>query len=162
VSGASRTAAAIIGPRHGGQRVVAIGQDYRPGLKLIEIGTDYAVLENGGHGVRLLLSRYEAGGAAKVTAALPAEEEQKLEAAVLRAVLKPVRVNNRIGGYALRPGESLPQLTRAGLRPGDVIVSVNGSQLDEERMSELAWQMANTAKTEFVFVRSRKKMRTAL
>lgn len=155
-------AAAIIGSRLGGQRVVAVGHDYRPGLKLAEVGVDYAVLRNGAQGVRLELSRYEAGGSAKVTAALPAEEEQKIETAVLRNILKPVMANDRIGGYALRPGESLPQLIRAGLRPGDVIMSVNGSQLDEERMSELAWQMGNAAKTEFVFMRNGKKMRATL
>lgn len=162
VSGASRNAAAIIGSRLGGQRVVTVGRDYRPGLKLAEVGLDYAVLQNGPRGVRLELSRYEAGGSAKVTAALPAEEEQKIEAAVLRNILKPVMSNNRIGGYALKPGESLPQLIRAGLQPGDVIMSVNGSQLDEERMSELAWQMGNAAKTEFIFMRNGKKMRATL
>ena len=162
VSGTDRAAAAIIGSRLGGQRVVAVGRDYRPGLKLAEIGVDYAILQNGTQGVRLELSRYETGGSAKLTAALPAEEEQKIEAAVLRSILKPVMANNRIGGYALKPGESLPQLIRAGLRPGDVIMSVNGSQLDEERMSELAWQMGNAAKTEFVFIRSGKKMRATL
>jgi hypothetical protein len=153
VSGASGNAAAIIGSRLGGQRVVAVGNDYRPGLRLAEVGVDYAVLQNGAQGIRLELSRFAAGGAAKTTAALPAEDEQKLEAAVLRNILKPVKTNNRIGGYVLRPGESLPQLIRAGLQPGDVIMSVNGSQLDEERMSELAWQMGNAAKTEFVFRR---------
>lgn len=162
ISGASRSAAAIIGSRLGGQRVVAVGQDYRPGLKLAEVGVDYAVLSNGAQGVRLELSRFGAGGAAKATASLPAEQEQKIEAAVLRSILKPVRTNNRIGGYALKLGESLPQLIRAGIQPGDVIVSVNGSQLDEERMAELAWQMGNTTKTEFVFVRNGKKMRASL
>jgi hypothetical protein len=162
ISGANRSAAAIIGSRLGGQRVVAVGHDYRPGLKLAEVGVDYAVLQNGTQGVRLELSRYAAGGSAKATAALPAVEEQKIEAAVLRNILKPVMANDRIGGYALRPGESLPQLIRAGLQPGDVIMSVNGSQLDEERMSELAWQMGNAAKTEFVFMRNGKKMRASL
>lgn len=162
ISGASRSAAAIIGSRLGGQRVVAIGHDYRPGLKLAEIGVDYAVLQNGSQAVRLELSRYESGGSAKTIAALPAEEDQKIEAAVLRNILKPVMANNRIGGYALKPGESLPQLIRAGLQPGDVIMSVNGSQLDEERMSELAWQMGNAAKTEFVFMRNGKKMSATL
>ncbi|HEY0130293.1 MAG TPA: hypothetical protein VGB57_02725 [Allosphingosinicella sp.] len=162
ISGASGKAAAIIGSSQSGQRVVAVGSDYRPGLKLAEVGGDYAVLQNGVQGIRLELSRYAAGGSSKATASLPVEEERKLEAAVLRNILKPVMANNRIGGYALRPGESLPQLIRAGLQPGDVIMSVNGSQLDEERMSELAWQMGNARKTEFVFMRNGKKMRASL
>jgi hypothetical protein len=162
VSAAGRGAAAIIGSRLDGQRVVAVGRDYRPGLRLAEIGMDYAILRSGSQAVRLELSRYGAGGSRKTTAALPAEEEQEIEAAVLRSILKPVMANNRIGGYALKPGESLPQLIRAGLRPGDVIMSVNGSQLDEERMGELAWQMGNAAKTEFVFIRNGRKMRSTL
>jgi hypothetical protein len=162
VSGASASAAAIIGSRLGGQRVVPVGSDYRPGLKLAEVGVDYAVLENGGQRARLELSRFAAGGSAKPTAALPAEAEQKIESAVLRNILKPVMASGRIGGYALKPGDSLPQLTRAGLRPGDVILSVNGSRLDEERMAELAWQMGNAAKTEFVFMRNGKKMRASV
>lgn len=162
ISGASRSAAAIIGSRLGGQRVVAVGRDYRPGLRLAEVGIDYAVLSSGAQGVRLELSRFGAGGDAKATASLPAEVEQKIEAAVLRSILRPVRSGNRIGGYALRAGESLPQLIRAGLRPGDVIVGVNGSQLDEERMAELAWQMGNATKTEFVFMRNGKKLRATI
>jgi hypothetical protein len=162
VSGAGPSAAAIIGSRLGGQRVVAVGKEYRPGLRLAEVGVDYAVLDNGAQPVRLELSRYGSGGSAKITAALPAEAEQKIEAAVLRSILSPVIANGRIGGYALRPGETLPQLSRAGLRAGDVITSVNGSQLDEERMSELAWQVGNSAKTEFVFMRNGKRMRSSL
>lgn len=162
VSGASGNAAAIIGSRLGGQRVVAVGRDYRPGLTLAEIGVDYAILRNGPRSVRLEISRFGAGGVARATASLPAEEEQKIEAAVLRTILQPVRSGGRVSGYALRAGESLPQLNRAGLRPGDLILSVNGSQLDEERVAELAWQMGNSQKTEFVFVRDGKKMRTSI
>lgn len=162
VSGAGASARAIIGSRLGGQRVVPVGSDYRPGLRLRETGVDHAVLRTGTQEIRLELSRFAAGGSAKATAALPAAEEQRIEAAVLRNILKPVMANNRIGGYALKPGESLPQLIRAGLQPGDVIMSVNGSQLDEERMGELAWQMGNAAKTEFVFIRNGKKMRASV
>ena len=81
---------------------------------------------------------------------------------MLRHSLKAVVSNGRIGGYALRGGENLPQLRKAGLRAGDVILSVNGSQFDGERMSELAWEMRNASKTEFVFIRDGRKIRASL
>jgi general secretion pathway protein C len=162
VSGGTTKPAAIIGHDSGGQRLVPVGRDFRPGLKVTEVGPDYAILLAGERTARLELRRF--GGAlpgAPAPAGGPAGE-QRIEAAVLRNILKPVVSNGRIGGYALKGGESLPRLRQAGLQPGDVIVSVNGSQFDEERMGELAWEMRNAAKTEFVFVRNGKRMRASV
>ena len=55
----------------------------------------------------------------------------------------------------------MPALERAGLRPGDLILSVNGSRFDEERMLELAWEMANASRTEFEIERGGRRMRLA-
>lgn len=151
--------AAVIGPTTGGQRLVPLGKDYRPGVKLTEIGPEYAVLDSGGRPVRLELRRFGEAAADEAARVADSQRERGIESAVLRHILKPVVSNGRIGGYALRGGESLPQLQRAGLRAGDVIVSVNGSQFDEERMSELAAEMANATRTEFVFIRNGKRMR---
>lgn len=159
VSGGGTEAAAIIGSESGGQRLVRTGRDFRPGLRLIEVGADHAVLMTGGRPARLELRRFGDPYAKAVPGRGDAERAQGIEAAVLRQILKPVVSNGRIGGYALRGGESLPQLEQAGLRPGDVILSVNGSQLDEERMGELAWEMRNASKIEFVFMRDGRKMR---
>lgn len=163
VSGGGPTElAAIIGSGSGGQRLVRVGKDFQPGIRLTEIGADYAILMAGNQPARLELRRFggpSAEGAPKMGGS---ERERGIEAAVLRHILKPVVLNGRIGGYALKGGESLPQLDKAGLEAGDVILSVNGSQFDEERMGELAWEMRNASKTEFVFLRDGKKMRASL
>lgn len=69
--------AAILGSPTGGQRVVAVGRDYRPGMSVKEVGLDYAVLSGPGGDVRLELDRSgappvaEAGPAAPATPTLP-------------------------------------------------------------------------------------------
>jgi hypothetical protein len=162
VSGGPDRPAAIIGQDSGGQRLVPVGREFRPGLKLTEVGADYAILLAGDRPARLELRRFGGSVPGETPRAGAPEREQRLEAAMLRNILKPVVSNGRIGGYALTGGESLPRLRRAGLQAGDVIVSVNGSQFDEERMGELAWEMRNAAKTQFVFIRNGKKMSAAI
>ncbi|HYG46661.1 MAG TPA: type II secretion system protein N [Allosphingosinicella sp.] len=160
--GGSAGLAAIIGTTAGGQRLVRVGKDFRPGLRLVEVGRDHAVLVTGGQSARLELRRFGEAPAEAAPKRSDPDRDQGIEAAVLRHILKPVVSNGRIGGYALKGGESLPRLHKAGLRAGDVILSVNGSQLDEERMGELAWEMRNASRTEFIFIRDGRKMRASL
>ena len=61
-----------------------------------------------------------------------------------RLGLAPRRAGGRVTGFTVRSNVEMPALARAGIRPGDVIVGVNGSVFDEERMQELAWQIANS------------------
>jgi type II secretory pathway component PulC len=160
--GGSTEFAAVIGSELGGQRLVRVGKDFQPGLKLTQVGPDYAVLVTGGRPARLELRRFGEVSGQGAPAPDDSERTRGIESAVLRQILKPVVSNGRIGGYALKGGESLPQLQKAGLKTGDVILSVNGSQFDEERMSELAWEMRNASKTAFVFLRAGKKMRASI
>src|SRR5687768_2904396 len=160
--GGSTELAAIIGSASGGQRLVRKGKDFQPGLTLTEVGPDYAILIAGGQPARLELRRFGEASTEGAPKRSDSERERGIEAAVLRHILTPVVSNGRISGYALKSGENLPQLQKAGLRAGDVLLSVNGSQFDEERMSELAWEMRNASKTEFVFLREGKKIRTSL
>ncbi len=160
--GGSTELAAVIGSGSAGQRLVRVGRDFQPGLKLTEIGPDYAILLAGGRPARLELRRFGEASAEGAPGRSDSEKERGIESAALRAILKPVVSNGRIGGYAVGGGESLPQLQKAGLRAGDVILSVNGSQFDQERMSELAWEMRNASKTEFVYLRDGKKIRVSI
>lgn len=163
VSGGGPTEqAAVIGSATMGQRLVRVGKDFQPGLKLAEVGPDYAVLVSGGRPARLDLRRFGGPSVESAPGRSDSAKESGIQSAVLRNILRPVVSNGRVGGYALNGGESLPQFQKAGLRAGDVILSVNGSQLDEERMGELAWEMRNASKTEFVYLRDGKTIRASI
>ena len=43
-----------------------------------------------------------------------------------------------------------------------MILAVNGSTFDEERMLELSWQIANSSRTEFEVERGGRRIRLAL
>ena len=154
----------------GTQRAVPIGRDVVPGLTLKSVGIGHAILASAGGDLRLELNRF--GGAVPsaaqpvATAAAPsggadtpaARAVQKRETTAFRIGLKP----ERSGGYTIRPGARVPHLARAGLQPGDVILSVNGSALDEERLGELSWEIANASRTEFEYVRGGRRMKAIL
>ena len=152
---------AIIGAADGRQRLVRIGRDVVPGLTLERIEQNRAVLRSGD--TRYLLG-FEGATAAPgdppVIAAQAAP--QGGDDLRYRLGLAPVRDGDRVIGHTIRSGAELPALARAGLRPGDTILSVNGSVLDEERMLELAWTLANSERTEFEVRREGRTMRMAV
>lgn len=162
ISGGSADPAAVIGSEATGQRLVRAGRDFRPGVTLGEVGPDHVVLVADGRPARLELRRFGGPSVESAPARSDPEKASGIESAVLRNILRPIVSNGRVGGYALKGGETLPRLQQAGLRAGDVILRVNGSPLDEERMGELAWEMRNATRTEFEFVREGKRMRARL
>ncbi len=148
---------AIIGTAGGNQRFVPLGRDVVPGLTLRRVELHHAILASAGGEVRLGFDGAAQSGAAPAPAA--AETDLRDETLRYRLGLAPRRAGGRIAGFTLRPGASMPALERAGLRPGDVILAVNGSTFDEERMLELAWQMANSSRTEFEIERGGRRLK---
>lgn len=153
---------AVIGMADGTQRFVAIGRDVVPGVTLRRVEVHHAVLATGSGEVRLGFDGVAQPQAAPAAAAAPADAAQREEGLRYRVGLAPRVAGGRVNGYTVRPGASLPALERAGIRPGDVILRVNGSQFDEERLSELAWQIANSDHVEFEVERGGRPMRMAL
>lgn len=136
---------AVVGFADGSQRLVPVGREALPGLALRRIEQSYAVFASSAGELRLGFD-----GASEVSAAAaPAATGPRDETLPYRLGLAPRRAGERVVGFALRPGASLPELERAGIRPGDTILRVNGSLFDEERMLELPWQMANSSRIEF-------------
>ena len=156
---------AIIATADGRQRFVAIGRDVIPGLRVERIEQGHVILASTGGELRL---GFDGPAPNAVAAAAPATGPADVDAALrdetlsYRLGLAPRRAGPRTAGFVVRPGVDMPKLQRAGLRPGDVILSVNGSGFDEERMLELAWQLANTPRTEFEVERGGRRIRLAL
>ncbi len=68
--------------------------------------------------------------------------------------LSPVKQGGRIAGWRLDTLASLPALARAGLRPGDVLVSANGSELiSEEKIMELPQELATNGRLQIGYRR---------
>lgn len=153
----------------GGQRLVRVGREIVPGMRLKSVGLTFAIAESGGADLRLELGK---AGAVQIAAAAPAAAAvqpaaaaavaDRVETTELRLGLEPVESGGRTRGYRFRDGASLPRLEQAGLRPGDIITGVNGSVLDEERLMELSWTMTNSERTEFDVIRNGKPIKIAL
>jgi type II secretory pathway component PulC len=155
---------AVIGFANGGQRLVPVGREALPGLVLRRIELNHAVFESAGGEVRLGFDgvAQAAPGAAGPAPPPAAESGQRDEALRYRLGLVPRRAGGRVTGFTVRPGVDMPAIARAGIRPGDVITGVNGSVFDEERMQELAWQIANSTRVEFEVERGGRRLRLAL
>jgi hypothetical protein len=155
---------AIIGLPDGSQRLVRIGREVLPSLTLVEVRQHNVLLRSATGDITLDFGGVaQPGGPAAAHTARPAgDAAQREEVLRYRLGLAPRMEGGRVAGFTIRPGANLPALQRAGLRPGDTILSVNGSRLDEERMMELAWTIANSDRTEFEYERDGRRMRAAV
>jgi len=155
---------AIIGLAGGGQRLVAVGREVVPGLLLAAVRIDHAILRSSSGDYRLGFDGITAAtGAAPQAAAVPSGDAALREETLrYRLGLAPRQEGGRVTGHVVRPGASLRMLERAGLRPGDVIVRVNGSQFDQERLEELAWTLANSDGVTFEIERNGRPQRLAI
>ena len=156
---------AIIAAADGRQRFFAVGREVAPGLRVARIELNHVILASPGGEQRLGfdgVSQAQAAAPAATNATSASEEALREETLRYRLGLAPRQIGGRTSGFVVRPNVSMPVLERAGLRPGDVIVGVNGSEFDEERMLELAWQIGNSGRTEFEVERGGRRIRLAI
>jgi general secretion pathway protein C len=156
---------AVIASADGQQQFFALGREVSPGLRLARIEPQAAILASAGGELRLGFdgaAPVRAAAAGPVPAARTGEDALHDATLTYRLGLAPRRIGSRTAGFIVRRGISMPALEQAGLRPGDLILAVNGSGFDEERMLELAWEIANTPRTEFEIERGGRRMRLAL
>ena len=160
---------AIIGLADGRQISVGAGEEVEPGLVLQSVGPDHVTLSRGGSVSRLIFSETPVGAASPP----PPPSEPMIVAppppppppAASGAVVDPAQL---IGQASLRPrmqGLSMRGLTvsgagdgaalrAAGLQSGDVILAVNGTDLNSpQSIAGLRGQLSNATSAEIRFER---------
>ena len=127
---------AIIAGEDGMQTSYAVGDEIAPGLKLVGIAFDHVLLDRGGTRESLFLD--QSGEAPVAHPVLPAPTPEvgsaagAAEGAMTPEALKagvgfaPRAENGRITGLVVQPQGDGTVFRTAGLKPGDVIRSVNG------------------------------------
>jgi len=134
---------AILGENAAGAKVYAVGDNVPGGAKLHQVLSDRVLIDRGGRIESLMLPRQpQPGGAAPPsTAALQTEtpimdrmrklitEEPGLMADIMRP--QPVFAQGKQKGYRVYPGRNRQAFARLGLRPGDLVMSINGTPLDD-------------------------------
>lgn len=163
---------AIIGLPDGRQVSVGVGEEVESGLLLREVGPDHAILARGPSLSRLTFSETPLGVAppppppagpqtvtppapAPVAAAAatgPTVDPARLMA---QASLRPRMRGLRMDGFTVSGAGDGAALRAAGLRPGDVILAVDGEPLDSlERIAGLRGQLIDRPSVELRFERN--------
>lgn len=126
----------------------AVGDDVARGVTLQAIFPDRVILSRNGRLETLRLERDQPGTGDSAPPAVAEAEERAPNsppalAAIRDEVLKdpskaseyvrvqPANVGGQLKGYRIYPGKDRSAFSAAGLRPGDLVTSVNGVQLDD-------------------------------
>jgi len=136
---------AVIGESPQAAKVYAVGSVVRPGTKLHSVYLDRVILDRNGQLETLSLPRPNTAGiitrSAATTPPRPggsqfadnirriAETNPTAFAEIVRP--QPVFANGVQRGYRVYPGRNRQQFAKLGLQPGDLVLSINGTPLDD-------------------------------
>lgn len=133
---------AIIGFADGRQVSVGLGEAVEPGLVLQSVGTDYVTLTRGASITRLVFTEAPMGAAPPPppppgpqivapppAAAMAAATGPVVDPAPLMGALRPRMQGLGLNGFTISDGADRSTLAASGLQPGDVILSVNDTDL---------------------------------
>jgi general secretion pathway protein C len=130
---------AIIGESAQNAEVYAVGAAIRPGIRLNQVFFDRVVIDRNGQLETLALPKELTAGIINRPAPAQnpmvdnirriAETNPAAFAEIIRP--QPVFANGVQRGYRVYPGRNRQQFARLGLMPGDLVLAVNGTPLDD-------------------------------
>jgi general secretion pathway protein C len=134
---------AILGENAAGAKVYAVGDNIPGSAKLNKVLSDRVLIDRGGGRLEYLMlpRQLQPGAAPPSTAALQTEtpildrmrklisDDPGLMADIMRP--QPVFAQGKQKGYRVYPGRNRQAFARLGLRPGDLVMSINGTPLDD-------------------------------
>lgn len=140
---------ALIAVQNAEEKGYAVGDDVSRGVTLQAIFPDRVILSRNGRLETLSLERGKPSSAAGYTPPPPdpqssvepsaAQQLARIREEILQDPAKaseyvrvqPANVGGQLKGYRVYPGRDRAIFSNAGLRPGDLVTSVNGVQLDD-------------------------------
>ncbi len=136
---------AIIGQTAQTAKVYAVGDSVPGGARLHSVYSDRVVIDRNGQLESLALPRQATANAPPPSAAIPENpslermrrmitEQPGLFADVIRP--QPVMDHGHMNGFRVYPGRNRQAFMRLGLRPGDQVIAINGTPLDDRDRGE--------------------------
>ncbi len=157
---------AIIGLADGRQLSVGVGEEVEPGLVLREVGPDFVTLARGESLSRLAFIETPVGApppppppsteqvvtpSAAASAGAVVDPQRLMAQASLRPRIQGLGVN----GFTVSSAGNASELRAAGLQAGDVILSVNGTALNNpQAIGALRGQLASAPSAEIQYERN--------
>jgi general secretion pathway protein C len=156
---------AILGPSAAAMKVYSVGDTLPGGARLHAVLVDRVLLDRGGTIESLLLPRRAGTGPAIAATGAPsalgaAERVQQLVRAnpsIVGEILRPqvVIADGKQRGFRVYPGPNSDAFSRLGLRPGDLVIAINGSTLDDpQRSTEVFNSLGSAAEARITVVRN--------
>lgn len=156
---------AILGPSAQAAKVYAVGDTIAGGPKLHSVYSDRVVIDRDGQLESLALPhQMNVGNAPPPSAAAfqgadnPAIERMRRmiteQPGLIGDVLRPQPVHDhgQLKGFRVYPGRDRMAFTRLGLKPGDQVIAVNGTALDDNDRSEQILRTLSSASEAHVTV----------
>ena len=139
---------ALIGTQDGEEKPYSVGDDVVRGVNLQAIFPDRVILARNGQLETLRLDKDKAGAPLPAGAVPIASVSGNTDTAQMLSTIRdqllndpskasdyiriqPANINGQQRGYRIYPGRDRSVFNGAGLRPGDLVTSVNGVQLDD-------------------------------
>jgi general secretion pathway protein C len=134
---------AIIGESAAAANVFSVGEAVRPGTRLHAVYPDRVILDRGGNLEALALPTQSLAGVQMSRTAPPPRPQSQFQENLRRIAEsnpgafaeivrpQPVFANGVQRGYRVYPGRNRQQFARLGLQPGDLVLAINGTSLDD-------------------------------
>jgi general secretion pathway protein C len=146
---------AILGPTAQTAKVHAVGDSVAGGVKLHSVYSDRIILDRNGQLESLALPRQVSGAAPAPSASSLATESPVVERmrkalteqpGLIADLLRPQAVmdGDKVKGFRVYPGRNRLAFSRLGLRPGDEVIAINGTPLDDQDRGQAILNTLNT------------------
>jgi general secretion pathway protein C len=147
---------AILGPTAQTAKVHAVGDAIAGGVKLHSVYSDRVILDRNGQLESLALPHQATGAAPAPSASSLATESPVVERmrkalteqpGLIADLLRPQAVmdGDKVKGFRVYPGRNRLAFSRLGLRPGDEVVAINGTPLDDQDRGQAILNTLNSA-----------------